>query len=86
MSGRSSDALFEGAVIVAANEEPEVYIVWNGSATFNWWVVLDGGAWENTDAFTVYGEGNPGGACTLKEALQAGREAMREELQAYPQD
>lgn len=86
MSGTAFDMLDEGEVIVAKNEDLGVFIVWNGSATFNWWVSLGAGAWENTDCFTVYGKGNPGGACTLEEALQAGREHMREELQAYPQD
>lgn len=39
--------------IVAADEEVEMLVSWNGSATFNFWVGTLSG-WQNTDCRTIY--------------------------------
>jgi len=44
------------------------YISWNGSATFHQGYFDKDGSFIPTDAFTVYGKGEPGGSCTPQEA------------------
>lgn len=46
------DQLSEG--YVASTEDVEYVILWNGSATFNVWVNIEGEEYSNIDAFTVY--------------------------------
>lgn len=54
-------------VIVYADKEEEVYVVWNQSATFNVWV-LD----RNVDCFTVYD------VKTVKQAIEIANEWFAE--------
>lgn len=78
MSGVSPfDALFPGAVVVAVHKGMRALIVWNNLFTFTWYVGLDDGTWDATDAFTAYPE-------NLTDAVRIGADHMdAERVDAY---
>jgi hypothetical protein len=50
------------------NPDNDLIISWNGSVTFHVGYFDKDGSFIPTDVFTVYGKGEPGGACTPQEA------------------
>lgn len=67
------DMVGYGAIIFA-DEEYGIAVTWNGSATFNWWVLQFESVqvWANMDVRTVYG------VETLRQAEKVAEEWLKE--------
>ncbi len=76
------EPLLEYGYIVAANDDYGVAIVWNGSATFNWYNLslnTDDG-YNNVDIMTVYG------VESVEQASRLATEWIETEFSAEPDE
>ena len=60
-------AAFTDEAMIRYDAKLDVFVTWNGSATFN---VIDSEG-EAIDVFTLYGRGTNAGPCTPSEAYDA---------------
>ena len=76
------EALLEYGYIVAANDDYGVAIVWNGSATFNWFNLNFSGqdGHNNVDIMTVYG------VESVEQASRLATEWIETEISAEPDE